>query len=53
LIAYLAWRAGSNWDAVTRMITRSGRIATFVALAVAAVAALAWLVYRRRARAPS
>jgi membrane protein DedA with SNARE-associated domain len=51
LISYLAWRAGSNWDAVTRMIARSGRIVTFVALAVAALGALAWLVYHRRARA--
>jgi membrane protein DedA with SNARE-associated domain len=51
LISYLAWRAGTNWEAVTQMIARSGRIVTIVAVAIAALAALAWLVYRRRERA--
>jgi membrane protein DedA with SNARE-associated domain len=53
LISYLAWRAGSNWDAVTQMIARSGRIVTLAALAIAALAGLTWLVYHRRARARS
>ena len=53
LIAYLAWRAGSNWDAVTRMIARSGRIVTVSALALAVVAALIWFAHRRRERAHS
>jgi Uncharacterized membrane-associated protein len=53
LIAYLAWRAGSNWDAVTRMIARSGRIVTVSALAIAVLAALIWLVYHHRERASS
>jgi membrane protein DedA with SNARE-associated domain len=51
LISYLAWRAGSNWDAVTQMIARSGRVAAMVCLAVAVLAGLAWLVYQRRERA--
>ncbi|NUP57688.1 MAG: DedA family protein [Gemmatimonadaceae bacterium] len=53
LIAYLAWRAGSNWDAVTRMIARSGRIVTVSAVAVALLAALVWLLHQRRERARS
>jgi membrane protein DedA with SNARE-associated domain len=51
VISYLAWRAGSNWDAVTQMIARSGRVATIGALAVAVLAGLAWLVWHRRGRA--
>jgi membrane protein DedA with SNARE-associated domain len=51
LISYLAWRAGSNWDAVTQMIGRSGRVVTIVALSIAVLAALAWYVYSRRERA--
>jgi membrane protein DedA with SNARE-associated domain len=51
LISYLAWRAGSNWDAVTQMIARSGRVVTLGALAIAVLAGLAWLVYHRRGRA--
>jgi membrane protein DedA with SNARE-associated domain len=51
LISYLAWRAGSNWEAVTQMIARSGRVATIGALAIAVLAGLAWLVYHRRRRA--
>jgi membrane protein DedA with SNARE-associated domain len=51
LISYLAWRAGSNWEAVTQTIARSGRVVTIGALAVAVLAGLAWLVYHRRGRA--
>lgn len=51
LIAYLAWRAGSNWDAVTHLIARSGRIVTVSALGVAVLIAMSWLVYARRERA--
>src|SRR3954469_14037102 len=53
LISYLAWRAGSNWDAVTRMIARSGRVVTIAALAIAVLAGLAWLAYRSRERTRS
>jgi membrane protein DedA with SNARE-associated domain len=53
LISYLAWRAGSNWDAVTQMIARSGRVVTIGAVAIATLAGLAWLVYHRRERASS
>jgi membrane protein DedA with SNARE-associated domain len=51
LISYLAWRAGSNWEAVTAMIARSGRIVTIGAVAVAVLAGLAWLWRQRRERA--
>jgi membrane protein DedA with SNARE-associated domain len=51
LISYLAWRAGSNWDAVTQMISRSGRIVTIAAVAIALLAGLAWFVHQRRERA--
>ena len=51
LISYLAWRAGANWDAVTQLIARSGRVATIVAVAVAGAGALVWFWRQRRARA--
>jgi membrane protein DedA with SNARE-associated domain len=51
LISYLAWRAGSNWEAVTQMLARSGRVVTIGAVAIAVLAGLAWLVYHRRGRA--
>jgi membrane protein DedA with SNARE-associated domain len=53
LISYLAWRAGSNWEAVTAMIARSGRMATIGAVAIALVGGLVWLWYQRRERARS
>ena len=53
LIAYLAWRAGSNWDAVTEMIGRSGRVVTIGASALAVLAGLTWLWFHRRERARS
>jgi membrane protein DedA with SNARE-associated domain len=50
VIAYLAYRAGSDWTALTRMITRSGRLAALVAAALVLAGVLAWLIHRRRAR---
>jgi membrane protein DedA with SNARE-associated domain len=51
LISYLAWRAGANWDAVTQMIARSGRVVTIGAVTIAVLAGLAWLAYHRLGRA--
>jgi membrane protein DedA with SNARE-associated domain len=53
LISYLAWRAGANWEAVTAMIARSGRMMTISTLVVAVAAGLAWLWHQRRERAGS
>lgn len=51
LISYLAFKAGSDWDALTATITRSGRVAALVAVALVALVVLVWLVRRRRAQA--
>ena len=51
LISYLAWRAGSDWDSVTALLARSGRVVTLIACAIAVVAALVWYRYQRQARA--
>jgi membrane protein DedA with SNARE-associated domain len=51
LIGYLAWKAGSDWGAVTDMIARSGRVVTIFACAVAVIAGLAWYRHHRQARA--
>ena len=51
LIGYLAWKAGSDWEAVTALIARSGRLVTIVACAIAVVAGLAWYRHSRQARA--
>jgi membrane protein DedA with SNARE-associated domain len=50
VIAYLAYRAGSDWAALTLMITKSGRVAALVAVMLVLGGLLAWLVHRRRAR---
>lgn len=49
-ISYLAWKAGSDWSAVTAMIARSGRVVTIAACALAVVAGLLWYRHRRQAR---
>lgn len=53
IIAWLAWKAGSDWDAVSAMIARSGRLVSMAALVVALVAGLLWYRHHRRARAES
>ena len=50
-ISYLAWKAGSDWEAVTAMLARSGRVVTIVASAIALLAGLLWLRHHRQARA--
>jgi membrane protein DedA with SNARE-associated domain len=49
-VSYLAFRAGADWEALARMITRSGRIAAIVAVTVVAIGALVWWLRRRSAR---
>ncbi len=50
-ISYLAWKAGSDWESVTALIGRSGRMVTIAACVVALIGGLLWLRHQRRARA--
>ena len=50
-ISYLAWKAGTDWDAVTGLIARYGRIVAIAASGIAIVALLVWFRHHRRARA--
>jgi membrane protein DedA with SNARE-associated domain len=51
-VSYLAFKAGADWEALTRMVTRSGRIAAIVAVAMVATGALVWWLRQRSQRAP-
>lgn len=53
LISYLAFRAGSDWDALMQMVTRSGRVAAIAAAVIVGIAALVWWLRARRTRAES
>lgn len=49
VIAWLAWKAGSDWASVSAMIARSGRLVTIVAVVIAlVVAVILWVRHRRR-----
>jgi len=50
-IAYLAYRIGDDWSAISRAAVASGRWIGGAAMAVAVLAAAAWLLVRRRRRA--
>ena len=50
LIGYLAWKAGSDWNAVTALVARSGRVVTIAACVIAVVAGLLWYRHSRQAR---
>jgi membrane protein DedA with SNARE-associated domain len=50
-ISYLAWKAGSDWDAVTAMIARSGRAVALAAVVVALIGGVFWLRHQRQTRA--
>ena len=52
-IAYLAWRAGSNWEAVTGLIARSGRMVAIVATVIALLGGLLWFRHHRQRRLES
>ena len=48
LVSYVAFRAGSNWEALMTRIASLGRITALVAAAIVAVALLVWWTRRRR-----
>jgi membrane protein DedA with SNARE-associated domain len=50
IIAYLAYRAGADWTALTRMIVQSGRMAALVAVALVLIGVVIWFARRRRTR---
>ena len=50
-ISYLAWKAGSDWEAVSGLIARSGRVVTIVASVIALIGGLLWYRHHRRTRA--
>lgn len=49
-IAFVAYRAGADWDAVVRLIAQSGRVIGVAAVVLALAAALLWWRHRRHAR---
>jgi membrane protein DedA with SNARE-associated domain len=53
MISWLAWRAGTNWDAVVTMIARSGRYVTIAACALALLGGLLWFRHQRQRRVES
>ncbi len=50
IIAYVAYRAGADWDAVVRVIAHSGRVVTIVALGLALLGGMLWWRHHRRVR---
>ncbi len=51
VISWLAWKAGSDWEALSAMIARSGRLVTIGAVLIAVLGLLLWSRHHRRARA--
>jgi len=47
-LAYLAYRLGSDWEALQRAMTTAGRSAAVVAAALVLIAVGVWIVRRRR-----
>ena len=50
-IAYIAYRAGSDWDALTRRIAHSSRVSAIAGAVIVALGIAVWLVRRRTRRA--
>jgi membrane protein DedA with SNARE-associated domain len=50
VIAYIAYRAGADWEAVTLVITRSGRILALAACVLVIVVGVVWYRGHRRTR---
>lgn len=50
-ISYIAYRAGTDWDALTRRIAHSSRVSAIVGVIVVAIGLAVWLVRRRTRRA--
>jgi membrane protein DedA with SNARE-associated domain len=49
-ISYVAYRAGSDWDALTRRIAHSGRVTAIVGAVIVVIGIAAWLFHRNRRR---
>jgi membrane protein DedA with SNARE-associated domain len=48
LVAWLAFRAGANWDALQGTIRQYGTIAAVIAIVVAVVGAIVWFFRKKR-----
>lgn len=49
-IAYIAYRAGTDWDALTRRIAQSSRVSAIAGAVIVAIGIAIWLVRRRKRR---
>ena len=49
-ISYIAYRAGTDWDALTRRIAQSSRISAVAGAVIVALALAVWFVRRRTRR---
>jgi membrane protein DedA with SNARE-associated domain len=47
-VSYIAYRAGTDWDALTRRIAQSGRVSAVAGSVIVALVVLVWAVRRRR-----
>jgi membrane protein DedA with SNARE-associated domain len=52
LVAWLAFRVGSDWEALQRTITQYGTVAAIVAVVIVLIGVAVWFVQRRSSRAP-
>jgi len=50
-ISYIAYRAGTNWDALTRRIAHSSRVSAVVGAVIVAIGLGVWYLRRRARRA--
>lgn len=46
-ISYIAYRAGTDWEALTRRIAQSSRVSAIVGAAVVGIGIAVWLIRRR------
>lgn len=51
-ITFIAFRAGSNWEALYATVVRSGKIIALVAAGLVAIVAIIVVIRRRRSRTP-
>jgi len=47
-VAWLAFRVGSDWEALQRTITQYGTVAAIIAVVIVLIAGLVWFVKRRK-----
>jgi membrane protein DedA with SNARE-associated domain len=50
-ISYIAYRAGTDWDALTRRVAHSSAVSAVAAAILVAIGVAIWLVRRRRRKA--